>query len=210
MPDANCATRFGNGWPPTGIPGSIAQPGPIRSSRPDGPSPAGNQSAMAAVYRMPNPGSLQPNSLPWVRPAAATTAANLFACTLHDVGTEEQKRRLIPPSHPRREQVVPALQRARRGLGPRRPAHSGRARRRRVGDQRAEGVDVVRDDRRLRHAGGAHRLGCAEAPGHQLLHAADAPARRRGPADPPDHRRVGVQRGFIEDARCRPRTWSAS
>ena len=47
---------------------------------------------------MPNPGSWQRNSLPSVRPAAGTTAANLFACTLHDLGTDEQKRRLIPPS----------------------------------------------------------------------------------------------------------------
>jgi len=53
---------------------------------------------------------------------------NLFACTLHEVGTEEQKRRLI-----------------------------------RVGNQRPEGLDIVRQDGRLRDAGGPDRLECAQA-----------------------------------------------
>ena len=44
----------------------------------------------------------------------------------------------------RRRALVPGLQRAQRGLRPRQRRDRGRARRRRVGDQRAEGVDVAR------------------------------------------------------------------
>ena len=39
-----------------------------------------------------------------------------------------------------------------------------------------------------RHAAGPHRLGRAQAPGHHVLRAADAPTRRRGPAAAPDER----------------------
>ena len=42
-------------------------------------------------------------------------------------GTEEQKLRFIPPAAPRREGVVPALQRAGRRLRSRRPHDHGRA-----------------------------------------------------------------------------------
>ena len=47
---------------------------------------------------MPNPDSLQRNSPLLAHRAAVMIAANLFACTVHEAGTEEQKRRLIPPS----------------------------------------------------------------------------------------------------------------
>ncbi len=136
---------------------------------------------------------------------------NLFACTLHERGYRGAEATADSAVDPRREQMVPALQRARRGLGSGRRADPGRPRRRRVGHQRPEGVDVVRQDGRLRHAGGPDRLGCAEASRHQLLHAADETARRRGPADPPDHRRVGIQRGLHRGRPgVRRRTWSAS
>ena len=58
-------------------------------------------------------------------------------------GTEEQKQRYIPPLLRRRRGVVPAVQRARRRLRPRR-AHDARgARRRRVGRERPEGVELA-------------------------------------------------------------------
>ena len=95
----------------------------------------------------------------------------------------------------RRGHVVPAVQRARQRLRPRRADDAGRARRRRVGRQRPEAVEHERPPRRPRHAPGPHRLGRAQAPRHQLLRAADAPARRRGPPAAPDERPRLVQRG---------------
>ena len=47
---------------------------------------------------MPNPASLPRNSTRCGAPGTGHDRANLFACTLHDDGTDEQKRRLIPPS----------------------------------------------------------------------------------------------------------------
>ena len=47
---------------------------------------------------MPNPASSLRNSPQSAAPGCGHDRANLFACTLHDVGTDEQKRRLIPPS----------------------------------------------------------------------------------------------------------------
>ena len=54
--------------------------------------------------------------------------------------------------------LVPAVLRAGRRLRPRRPAHARRARRRRLGRQRPEDLDLRRALLRLRHAGDAHRL----------------------------------------------------
>ena len=96
----------------------------------------------------------------------------------------------------RRGDVVPAVQRARRRLGPGRPHDPRRARRRRVGRHRAEGLDDERAPRRLRDAAGPHRLGRPQAPRPHLLRAADAPARHRGPTPAPDERPRVVQRGL--------------
>ena len=60
--------------------------------------------------------------------------------------------------------------------------HPGRARRRRVGGQRPEGVDLRRPLQRLRHPAGPHRPRRPQAQGHHLLPDRHAPARRRGPA----------------------------
>ena len=96
----------------------------------------------------------------------------------------------------RRGDVVPAVQRARRRLGPGRAHDPRRARRRRVGRHRAEGLDDERAPRRLRDVAGPHRLGRPQAPRPHLLRAADAPARHRGPTAPPDERPRVVQRGL--------------
>jgi hypothetical protein len=67
--------------------------------------------------------------------------------------------------------MVPALLRAGRGLRPRRPAHARGARRRGLGRQRPEDLDLGRALLRLRRAGDAQRLLGAEAQGpHLLLH----------------------------------------
>ena len=116
-------------------------------------------------------------------------------------GNRRAKAQADPAVAAREAQVVPALQRAGRGIGPGRPAYPRRPGRRPVRRQRAEGLDILRGHRRLRVAGRPHRLGRAQTPGHQLLHAAHAATRCRSPAHPPDNRRIGIQRGFPD--RCR-------
>ncbi len=69
----------------------------------------------------------------------------------------------------RRGGVVPAVLRAGRRIGPRRSAHARGARRRRVGHQRPEDLDLGRALLPLRRAGRAHRLRRAEAQGPHLL-----------------------------------------
>ena len=81
----------------------------------------------------------------------------LVGPTILQWGTEEQKRQFIPGILQGGDLVVPGLLRARRGLGPGEPQDHGRARRRRVGHQRPEGVDDPGAVRRLRLPARAHR-----------------------------------------------------
>ncbi len=98
---------------------------------------------------------------------------------------------------------MPAVQRARRGLGPRRARNTSRPRRRPLGDQRSEGVEHECTPRRFRPARRAHGLGRAEAPRDHLLRAADAAAGHRGAAAAPDEPPCVVQRG-VPHGRDRP------
>ncbi len=92
---------------------------------------------------------------------------------------------------------LPALQRARRGLGPGRPADPGRPRRRRVDRQRPEGVDLGRAVQRHRRDHLPHRSRHAQAQGPHRLRGRHARARRRDPPAAPDDRRRLVQRGVL-------------
>ena len=93
--------------------------------------------------------------------------------TLIAHGTDEQKAALPAGAAARRRGLVPAVQRARRRVRPRRRLRTrADARRRRVGGQRPEGVDVRRPLQRLRHPARPHRPRRAQAPGHHLLPAA--------------------------------------
>ena len=83
------------------------------------------------------------------------------------------------------------------------------ARRRRLGGQRPEGVEHERPARRRRSAAGPDRLGRPQAPGADVLRAAHAPARRRGPPAAPDERPPVLQRGVPDRGPSRPATWSA-
>ena len=68
----------------------------------------------------------------------------------------------LPAADPRRRGTVgPGLQRAGRRLRPRVGAHPRGARRRRVGGQRPEGLDLLRHPRRLALRAGPHRPGVA-------------------------------------------------
>ena len=92
---------------------------------------------------------------------------------------------------------MPGLQRAERGLRPRGGADPCRARRRRVGDQRAEGVDVARARVALVLRRRPHRPGLQPAPRPVVPARADGPTGRRGAPDRADHRRRRVQRGVL-------------
>ena len=65
------------------------------------------------------------------------------------LGHRRAEAALPAPDRPLRGDLVPALLRAGRRLRPRRAGHPGRARRRHLGGQRAEGVDEPRRHRRL-------------------------------------------------------------
>ena len=110
----------------------------------------------------------------------------------------------LPARHRHRQEgLVPAVQRAGRGLRPRRAEHPRRARRRRVGRERPEGVDLGRALVRSRHAARPHRSRRRQAPGHHLLRTRHAPARRRDPPATRAHRAGDVQRG-LPHRRARP------
>ena len=82
----------------------------------------------------------------------------LAAPTILAHGSDDLRERLLRPDPDRRADLVPAVQRARRRLGPGRPVHLRRPGRRQLGDQRAEGLEHQRAPRRPGHAAGPHRL----------------------------------------------------
>ncbi len=92
--------------------------------------------------------------------------------------------------------LVPALQRAWRGIRSGRAHHPRGARRRRLDRHRTEGLEHGRRTRGVRSAAGAHRLGRPEAPWHHLLRDPDAAAGHRGPTAASDERARVVQRGL--------------
>ena len=115
----------------------------------------------------------------------------------HDHRVGHRGPACAPPAQDpqRRARVVPAVQRAGRRVGPRWPVDQGRARRRRVGGDGPEGLDVRGALRGLGHAPGAHRPGRAQAQGHHLPHGPDGLARGGRAAVAPDRRRHPLQRG---------------
>ena len=125
-----------------------------------------------------------------------------------DHGTDELKERYLPGIHRGEVDLLPAAQRARGRVRPRRAADGRRARRRRVGRQRPEGVELVRPRGLRRPAPRPHRPDGAQAPGPDDVHAADGHAGRRGPPAAPDDRRGPLQRGVLRrraDPRRQPR-----
>ena len=96
--------------------------------------------------------------------------------------------------------VLPAVLRAGGRVGPGRPGHPGRARRRPVGHQRAEGVELRRPVLRVGRAHRPHRPQHPQARRDDGLHGADGRPRRGGAPHPPDVRRLLVQRGVPD--RC--------
>ena len=124
-------------------------------------------------------------------------------------GTEEQKQRYLAADAVRRGDLVPALERAERRLRHRVAADTRGARRRRLGHQRPEGLDV---GRALRAHGLDHRADRSrrtEASRHHVLHRAHVRPGHRRPAAAADDGRVELQRGVPERrprARLGPRS----
>ena len=123
---------------------------------------------------------------------------SLAAPTLLAHGSDDLKRQLLPRAITGEDTWCQLFSEPTQRVRPRRAVDPRRARRRRVGRQRPEAVEHERPPRRPRDAAGPHRLGRPQAPRHQLLRAADAPARRRGPPAAPDELPRLVQRGVPE------------
>ncbi len=155
-PEGAAARRVrGRGTPASRRAGSRSRPGRCRTAASiSRPAQARVAEAVLAPYNL---GRLNPLGLNSAAPA-------LFA---H--GTEEQRLRFLPPTRAQRGEVVPAAERAGRGLGPRVAGHPGRARRRGVGAQRAEGLDDVGAPLRLRDLSRPHRSERPEATRAHLL-----------------------------------------
>ena len=125
----------------------------------------------------------------------------LAAPTLLAHGSDELKRRVLRPTLTGEHTWCQLFSEPGNGSDLAGLYDAGRARRRRVGRQRPEGVEHERPPRRLRHAPRPHRLGRAEAPGHHVLRRADAPAGRRGAAAAADERPPSFNEVFLTDAR---------
>ena len=108
----------------------------------------------------------------------------------------------LPAPHPaRRRHLVPGLQRAERRLRPVERRPPGRARRRPVGAQRPEDLDVGRPPRRPHLHPRPHRPRRPEAQGHLVPARRHATAGHRGAPDQDDLGRERVQRGLLHRRR---------
>ena len=96
--------------------------------------------------------------------------------------------RLPAQALPGRHGRLPAVQRARRRVGPGQPADTSRARRRRVDRQRPEGLDLGRPLQRHRRGHLPHRPRPAQAQGPHRVRRRHEGAGRRDPAAAPDDR----------------------
>ena len=107
--------------------------------------------------------------------------AGICAPTLLDFGSEEQKRRYIP--HMLRGDEVWTQLLSEPGAGSDLAGLQTQSgpRRRRVGRQRAEGLDVGRDGERVRHPHRPQQPRCPQAPGPVDVHGRPEGARRHHP-----------------------------
>ena len=143
--------------------------GPAARGRAGPASPGRRRSAGAAASPIEEAIFAEEQAKWGVSVGVFAVAIGMVAPTLMQHGTPEQQERWLDADAPRRRDVVPAVQRARGRLRPGVAAHARRARRRRVGRRRAEGVDVERAARRVGHPHRPHRSRRRQARRHHLL-----------------------------------------
>ena len=143
--------------------------------------------------------SCSPRSSPGPRRRCGpTSSATRSSARPSSSGAPRSRRRSSCPRSSTGEMaLVPGLLRAELGLRPRLAQDHRRARRRRVGDHRPEGLDHAGPVRRLLLPAGPHRPGRDQAQGHLLPARADAAGRHRGPRHHPARRHRRVQRGVL-------------
>ena len=152
-----------------------------------------------------------------VRPGQGADASRLLrrharrpdAAAVGDRGAEAG----VPAQDPaRRDALVPGLQRAQLGLRPGQPEDVGDPRRRRVGHQRAEGLDDRRPPRRLLLPAHPHRPRRPEAQGHLVPAGADAasPASRSAASPSPTARPSSARSSSTTPAARRTTSSAAS
>ena len=134
-------------------------------------------------------------------------ARRAHAAPMGERGAEEA----VPARHPQRhDPLVPGILRAELRFRPRQSQDDCGARRRRMGDQRTEGVDDPGSPRRLLLPAHPHRPERLEARRHLLHPRADAPGRHRGPRHHPARRHRRVLRGVLRQRALRRRTMSSA
>ncbi len=128
---------------------------------------------------------------------------SICAASIVEFGTAEQKRALRPAHAQGRAHLVRRHERAQRRQRPGLAHHQGRAPRRPLRGERAEGVDLGGARSRLLHVLRAHRPRGTQAPRHQRAHHRHAHAGHHLPAaaraDRPPPRRL--QRGLLHRRR---------
>ena len=146
-------------------PGPTTRPGTRCSAR-RAWSPRPGRSTYGGLGPDPGrgPGASRPSCAPFNLGRLNPLGLNLAAPALFAHGTEEQRLRFLPPIVRNEEVWCQLFSEPGAGFGPGVAGHPGRARRRRVGGHRPEGVDDLGPPGRLRRAAGPHRPRRAQAP----------------------------------------------
>ena len=165
-------------------PGSPASPGPSRGGR------GSRASTRACSTRRPR-GRVLPTAM-------YTIGLGMVIPTMIEFGTDEQKERYVAKALRGEEVWSQLFSEPGAGSDVASLQMRGRARRRGVGAQRAEGVDHRRPDLRLRRRHRPHERRRPEAPGHHHVRRRLQGAGRRGAAAAPDDRRRQLQRGVLQ------------